>query len=96
MHDAGTPADDQDPQLATVYWRPGCYFCNRLFRHLDKAGVTVERRNIWEDEEARGFVRAHNDGCETVPTVAVAGRVLTNPEPKVLLALLDGSSGQPA
>lgn len=92
MHDAGKSPDDEDTQPATVYWRPGCYFCRRLFRQLDNAGVSVERRNIWEDDEARRFVREHNDGCETVPTVAVAGRVLTNPAPEDLLALLDRTS----
>lgn len=69
----------------TVFWRPGCGFCARLFRALGSAGVEVERRNIWEDEEAREFVRSVNNGDETVPTVAVGTDVYTNPSPADLL-----------
>ena len=36
-------------------------------------------RDIWDDEDARGFVRSANGGCETVPTVRVGTTVLTNP-----------------
>ena len=69
----------------TVFWRPGCGFCARLCRALGSAGVEVERRNIWEDEEAREFVRSVNNGDETVPTVAVGTDVYTNPSPAELL-----------
>ena len=64
----------------TVYWRPGCYFCGRLLRGLKRAGVAVELRNIWVDDEARAFVRRHNRGNETVPTVVVGATVWTNPD----------------
>lgn len=69
----------------TVYWRPGCGFCSRLRRTLDRAGVAHELRNIWEDDEARAFVAAHNRGNETVPTVALGDDVMTNPNPTVLV-----------
>jgi glutaredoxin len=61
-----------------VYWRPACWFCSRLFRRFDRHGLAPERRNIWEDADARRFL---NDeiGSETVPTVVVDGRVLVNP-----------------
>lgn len=72
-------------ETTTVYWRPGCGFCARLFRALAAADVTPERRNIWEDEEARTFVRSVNAGNETVPTVVVGDDVYTNPSPKDLL-----------
>lgn len=73
------------PTAVEVYWRPGCGFCNRLFRQLGRAGVVVRRHNIWEDDDARSFVRAHNRGNETVPTVEVAGIVATNPSPEALV-----------
>ena len=73
---------------ATVFWRPGCGFCALLFRSLDAAGVEVERRNIWEDDEARSFVRSVNHGNETVPTVSVGNDVYTNPRPADLLEIL--------
>ena len=73
------------PTALDVYWRPGCGFCSRLFRSLDRAGVRVRRINIWEDDDARRFVRSHNRGNETVPTVDLAGRVRTNPQPDALI-----------
>ncbi len=67
-----------DPAI-TVYWRPGCGFCRRLFDQLDAHGLSVERRNIWEDLEAATFVRSVADGNETVPTVQIGSRALVNP-----------------
>src|SRR6202167_5219985 len=69
------------PSAVDVYWRPGCPFCNRLFRSFEHAGVATVLHNIWEDDEARSFVQEHNRGNETVPTVAIDGLVLTNPDP---------------
>ncbi|MCU4186845.1 hypothetical protein K6U06_20940 [Acidiferrimicrobium sp. IK] len=76
--DGETPAVD-------VYWRPGCGYCGRLFRALERAGVPARRINIWEDDDARRFVRDHNRGNETVPTVDFGGRVRTNPHPDDLI-----------
>jgi mycoredoxin len=75
-----------EPSRATVYWRPGCGFCGRLLRALEKAGVAVDLHNIWDDDEARAFVRQHNRGNETVPTVVVGGDVWTNPDARVVIA----------
>ena len=71
-----------------VYWRPGCGFCVRLLRALSDASVRVRLHNIWEDDEARRFVRAHNNGNETVPTVAVGTSVETNPDPRAFVVAL--------
>jgi mycoredoxin len=76
------------PSAVDVYWRPGCPFCNRLFRSFESAGVIVQLHNIWEDDEARSFVQAHNRGNETVPTVAIDGLVLTNPDPAAFIDAL--------
>jgi mycoredoxin len=89
---AGQNGDGSDeapggPPLV-VYWRPGCGFCGRLRRTLDRAGVVHELRNIWEDQDARRFVAEHNRGNETVPTVALGDRVMTNPNPTQLVARL--------
>ena len=62
-----------------VYRRDGCWFCACLERKLAKSGLPVRYHDIWADDEARAFVRAHNRGNETVPTVAVGAVVLTNP-----------------
>ncbi len=50
-----------------------------LRRGLARRGVAATWRDIWDDEDARGFVRSVNGGCETVPTVRVGTTVLTNP-----------------
>ncbi len=73
-----------------VYWRPGCYFCDRLLRHFDQAGVRYEMLDIWRDESARATVRAHNCGDETVPTVALGTSFTTNPDPEEYVEWLAG------
>lgn len=84
---AGRPgaAGDGEAPAVDVYWRPGCGYCGRLFRVLERAGVPARRINIWEDDDARRFVRDHNRGNETVPTVDFGGRVRTNPHPDDLI-----------
>lgn len=72
----------------TVFWRPGCGFCAMLERGLKSAGVTYERRNIWEDTEAADFVRAANHGNESVPTVTIGTDVYTNPPAAFVLEKL--------
>ena len=74
--------DPANPAAVDVYWRPGCGYCSRLLRHFDRAGVAVRLHNIWEDDSARMFVRDHNEGNETVPTVQVGDLVVTNPSPR--------------
>lgn len=74
----------------TFYWRPGCGFCVVLRRQLEAAGVHLDARNIWEDEEAAAFVRSVARGHETVPTVVAAGRALVNPAASTVLDLLRG------
>lgn len=73
------------PVALDVYWRPGCGYCNRLLRALRADGVHLRLRNIWEDAAAREFVRAHNGGDETVPTVTLGPTTLTNPDPSALI-----------
>lgn len=72
----------------TFYWRPGCPFCMMLERKLERAGVTLDKRNIWDDPDARAAVQRINGGNETVPTVVVGEVELTNPPAKHVLALL--------
>ncbi len=69
----------------TFYWRPGCPFCTSLRARLQRLGIELDERNIWQDEEAARAVRAANRGNETVPTVMVGSTPLTNPSPKQVL-----------
>ncbi|MFJ4412520.1 glutaredoxin domain-containing protein [Streptomyces sp. NPDC088910] len=64
-----------------VYWRPGCKFCLRLRFRLGRRARRLHWVNIWRDPAAAEAVRAVNEGNETVPTVVVAGRPYTNPDP---------------
>ncbi|WP_446046186.1 glutaredoxin domain-containing protein [Streptomyces olivaceus] len=66
-----------------VFWRPGCAFCMRLRLRM-RLGHRARRMywvDIWRDGEGAALVRAADGGDETVPTVLVAGRVYTNPDP---------------
>ncbi len=73
-----------------IYQRPGCGFCMRLVRTLDRAEVEYQSHDIWRDQEAAAFVRSHNNGNETVPTVVIDGEVFTNPDPAFVLDRLSG------
>jgi glutaredoxin-like protein len=77
----------------TVYWRPGCPFCNSLFRQLERAEIAHERINIWDDPAAAAVVRGIANGNETVPTVVVGGIGMVNPSATQVAAALDTVSG---
>ncbi len=72
-HEHG-PADELE-----FFWRPGCPFCMMLERDLERVGIAVTRRNIWDEPEAAAIVRSVADGNETVPTVRIGDRALVNP-----------------
>lgn len=76
------------PRAITFYWRPGCGFCMGLERRLEKYGVPMEKRNIWEDAEAAAVVRGIADGNETVPTVVVGEARMVNPSVDAVLAAI--------
>ncbi|WP_203601989.1 glutaredoxin domain-containing protein [Streptomyces sp. SID9727] len=71
-----------------VFWRPGCAYCLRLRFRLRRHARRLHWVDIWRDPEAAAAVRAVNDGNETVPTVFVAGRAHTNPDPAWVRAQL--------
>ncbi|WP_182359141.1 DnaJ family domain-containing protein [Tomitella gaofuii] len=72
----------------TVYWRPGCVFCQRLRAILWARRLRPTMINIWEDARAAAFVRSVADGNETVPTVVIDGAAHVNPAPKTVVAAL--------
>jgi len=69
----------------TVYLRPGCPFCHRLMRDLEKTDLVMTVRDIWDDPEAAAFVRSVANGNETVPTVTVGDISLINPPARMVL-----------
>jgi mycoredoxin len=64
-----------------VYWRPGCTYCLRLRLRLGRDAPRLHWVDIWRDPAGAAVVRAANGGDETVPTVVVADRPHTNPDP---------------
>lgn len=64
-----------------VFWRPGCTYCMRLRIRLGRRARRLYWVDIWRDEAGAELVRGANDGNETVPTLLVAGRPYTNPDP---------------
>ncbi|MGV9560301.1 glutaredoxin domain-containing protein [Streptomyces sp. NPDC003522] len=75
-----------------VFWRPGCMYCIRLRIRLGRSARRLHWVDIWRDPAGAATVRAANDGNETVPTVVVAGRPHTNPDPGWLREQLSPSA----
>ncbi|KOG40849.1 glutaredoxin domain-containing protein [Streptomyces resistomycificus] len=76
-----------------VFWRPGCKYCLRLRIRLGRSARRLHWVDIWSDPAGAAAVRAANDGCETVPTVVVAGRPHVNPDPDWVRTQLSSSEG---
>ena len=77
---------DSTPAAVTFYWRPGCPFCSGLERALDRLGLPLDKRNIWDDPASAAVVRSIANGNETVPTVVIGEARLVNPRPDAVLA----------
>jgi mycoredoxin len=89
LHTSVTTAPDPTTSALppiTVYWRPGCPFCSRLFRQLSDHGIEHTRVDIWEEPEGAAVVRSIARGNETVPTVMVGSVGLVNPSASEILA----------
>jgi len=70
------------------YWRPGCGFCMMLDRGLSKAGVPMNKHNIWDNPADAAAVRQWANGNETVPTVVIDGVGLVNPSTNEVMSVL--------
>ncbi|MGW1772733.1 glutaredoxin domain-containing protein [Streptomyces sp. NPDC002104] len=71
-----------------VLWRPGCQYCIRLRLRLGRSARQLHWVDIWRDPAGAAAAREANQGNETVPTVIVAGRPHTNPDPAWVRAQL--------
>ncbi len=81
-----------DSDAIDFYWRPGCGFCARLERDLDRRGVALRKHNIWENPDHAAVVRSHANGNETVPTVVIGGRGMVNPSADQVIAARDANA----
>ncbi len=50
-----------------------------LERGLTRAGIPLNKLNIWENPDHAAFVRSVARGNETVPTVVVGSTAMVNP-----------------
>ena len=67
-----------------VYGADWCGDTQQTLNHLRELGVAHRYVNIEQDEEARAWVREHNEGKERKPTLDVAGQVLSVPTTREL------------
>lgn len=72
----------------TVYWRPGCGYCEQLKGELARRDVPYASVNIWEDRDQAEIVRRANGGDEVVPTVQIGESFLVNPSPDAVVEAL--------
>ncbi len=68
-----------DRRRVVVYARPGCTWCLRLRLALLGHSPAPLWVDVWDDDDASAFVRAVNEGNETVPTVVIGDVGLVNP-----------------
>jgi len=86
--------NNREANAIDFYWRPGCGFCMMLDRNLSKAGVKLNKHNIWDNPADAATVRRHARGNETVPTVVVGDSALVNPSAAQVLALVSEKAPQ--
>jgi mycoredoxin len=78
----------------TLYTSADCGFCARLTGRLDKAGVEYEQVDVDGDPDVARWVEEVNGGPRTVPVVVYPdGNVVTNPEPREVLAFVGSRGG---
>lgn len=89
MSDSPTPtAGGGTIDAIEFYWRPGCGFCMALDRKLARAGIPMNKHNIWENPDDAATVRSIANGNETVPTVVVGAHGMVNPSLGQVIAAL--------
>ncbi|HAS11602.1 MAG TPA: NrdH-redoxin [Acidimicrobiaceae bacterium] len=59
-----------------------------LERRLERLGVPLDKRNIWDDPDAASTVRSIANGNETVPTVVIGEARMVNPSVDHVLAAI--------
>ena len=89
MSDSPTSSGGSDTiDAVEFYWRPGCGFCMALDRKLSRAGIAMNKHNIWENPADADTVRSIANGNETVPTVVVGRKAMVNPSLGDVIAAL--------
>lgn len=81
-------SDTTNISAIDYFWRPGCPFCMSLERGLSKAGIPINKFNIWDDPGHAEKVRSLANGNETVPTVVIDDVALVNPSTAEVIDVL--------
>jgi mycoredoxin len=76
------------PQSVKMYTTTWCGYCVRTKRYLDRKGVAYEEINIEEHPEYGERIERATGGYKTVPTLEIDGRLMVNPSPRELDAVL--------
>lgn len=63
-----------------------------LERSLDKAGIPLEKLNIWDEPKHADTVRKHANGNETVPTVVINDVAMVNPSANEVMSVLSANA----
>ncbi len=71
-----------------VYGADWCGNTQRTLRHLSELGVAFKYFNIERDEKAAAWVRAQNGGEQRLPTLDIAGQILSVPDNRALESAL--------
>jgi mycoredoxin len=71
-----------------IYGADWCEDSQHARRFLERLGVAYEYVNVEQDERARQWVHEHNGGKERMPTIDVAGQILSVPTDHELTSVL--------
>ena len=71
-----------------VYGAEWCEDTRHAREYLDRLGVQYQYIDIEQDESAAAWVREQNGGKERIPTVDIAGQVLSVPSDHELTSAL--------
>ena len=82
-----TMSSDADTPVK-VYGASWCHDTQDTVKHLDALGVSYQYLDVDEDPHAQAWVKDHNSGKQKLPTLDVAGQILSIPEDSELDAAL--------
>ena len=77
--------------LVKVYGADWCHDTQAVRNNLDSLGVQYEYLNVDTDPNASEWVKQHNAGKAKLPTLDIAGKVLSVPDERDMEKALRGT-----
>jgi glutaredoxin len=77
------------PPKITVYTSSTCSDCRKLKTRLDTMGVNYLEKNVEEDPLSLQYLLEKTRGKKITPVLEIDGKVLIDPKPETLTALLN-------